>query len=45
MSDKDEELADLKTVLNSLIVPNPNGLSLRHLCNDYQEQEGIYRLD
>ena len=36
-----QELKDLKNILNSIIVPNPNGLSLRHLCNDFQEIEGL----
>lgn len=40
MSDN-KELEELKSIINSLIVPNPNGLSLRHLCNDYYEIEGL----
>ena len=35
------QLEDLKTVLNSLVIPYPNGLSLRQLCNEYQELEGM----
>ena len=41
-SDKKEDLlTQTKTILNSLVIPHPRGVSLRTLCKDYDEIEGM----
>ncbi|XP_054156530.1 uncharacterized protein LOC128954937 isoform X2 [Oppia nitens] len=40
MSDKNLLLTDTKTIINSLVVPHPNGIGLKHLCNEYYDLEG-----
>ena len=48
MAETDEEdetdlLVDTKTIINSLVIPHPRGLTLKMLCQDYKEIEGKQR--
>ncbi|XP_054165087.1 decapping and exoribonuclease protein-like [Oppia nitens] len=39
-SSQDDLLIETKQIISSLVIPHPNGVSLKTLCNEYLEMEG-----
>ncbi len=38
-------LDETKKMIKSIVIPHPNGVNLKTLCEEYEEFEGIWHLN